>query len=201
MYLRRIIPCIIYTLFSLVFAFYLFLSDINIILLVFQLVFLYKVGLIRIEELLWIVRIKSYYRNVKSNCGSWLNSLCRTVTSVSRAGTEVRGQGIMKERWIWYGKSEDERELTLSPTTLDDVGDLWYKLTPFTTVPAHPDSECREAEGDDPAGAGEAAWVPRAVMQGRNCEHVWPYTSLPSINITSASLPSHTACTNVSWSA
>lgn len=55
----------------------------------FQLLFLNQLGLIREVEPLRMVRIRSYYRDINSNCGSWLNNLCRTVASASSVGTET----------------------------------------------------------------------------------------------------------------
>lgn len=127
------------------------------------------------------------YRNVNSNCGSWVSSLCRTITPVSSVGTEVTRQGIRKERGMWYGEIQDKRTLSLS----------WWgwpavQAATLTTAPTPLDSDCREAEG-----SCSSCGVPRS---GRRCmkyKHAWPYTNLPSIN-TTASLPPYTSCTNAS---
>lgn len=51
---------------------------------------------------------------MNSNCGTWISSLCRTVTPVCSAGTEVTGQGIRKERGMGYGEIQDKLTLSLS---------------------------------------------------------------------------------------
>ena len=87
---------------------------------------------------------------------------------MSRVGQKSEGRGSGRKDGCDMAKARTNRNSRYLP---GDVGDLQYKLIPFTTVPVHLDSECREAEGDDPVGAGGAAQVPKAVMQGMNCKH------------------------------
>lgn len=104
-----------YTMVSLLFALSLFLSDINIILSALP-VSISVSELIREVKPLWMIRIRGYHRDVSSNCGSWLSSICRSVASESSTGPEIEGQAIGKEIPMWYREARtDSNSRSLSP--------------------------------------------------------------------------------------
>lgn len=155
--------------FSLVFVFSLFCLVLALFYQLFQLVSLYQAGWIRSKTTR--TDKNGGYRNVNSNCGSWVSRLCRTVTPMCSVGTEVTGQGIRKERGMWYGEIQDKLMLSLSWWEWPEV-----QAATLTTAPTPLDSECREAEGSyssclSPQGSEEVYEVQARLTLHQPSEH------------------------------